>query len=101
MEVTQIVNDKMNYAANQFIIKHKGETFFQSYGTICAKISKNKKVFLNKSYFVDKNLTGGSSTTNKHLYIFLRDNGFPFIRNKTDVRQEIENGSFVLTKVSL
>ena len=101
MEIIQMVNDRMNHAANQFIIKHKGETFFQSYKTMCAKISKNKKVFLNKEYFIDSNLSGGSKTTNKHLYIFLRENGFPSIRNKKDVTEEIENGNFVLTNVEL
>jgi len=71
MKVQQLVNDRNNYAANQFVITTNNGVFFQSYETPCAKYA-NGRVYLNKDYFGEE-FFGGSKTTNKHLYIFLVD----------------------------
>lgn len=51
---------------NQFIITDKGNTFFQSYNSLIAKIDKNGKVTLYHDWDY-------SNTTLRHLYMFLRE----------------------------
>lgn len=71
MKVENLTNDKYNKAVNQFVITTANAVYFQSYDTPCAKYA-NGRVFLNRNYF-GENFSGGSKTTNKHLYIWLHD----------------------------
>lgn len=66
LEIENLLNDKFNRARNQFVVKLNGNTFFQSYNTIIAKIDKNRNVTVAEDW-------NHSKTTRKHLYIWLRD----------------------------
>lgn len=92
--VWNLVNDQNNAVSNQFLIESKNCIIFQSYSTPCAKY-KDRKVYLNKDYF-GKDFDCGSKTTNKHLYIFLRDNTPYFIKNKKELLLEIKQGNIKL-----
>jgi hypothetical protein len=87
MIAAQLINDKGNAAANQFVLYDgKGTTFFQSYRTIIAR-SDNGNVTL------DSNALDYSRTTSKHLYIFLRQCGWG-VHNKAEVQDKIKTGIF-------
>lgn len=96
MKVKQLKNDKFNYAANQFVITTNNGVFFQSYETPCAKYA-NGRVYLNKNYFGEE-FTGGSKTTNKHLYIWLHEyaNYYRSECNTKDIRKAIKDGHIIM-----
>lgn len=55
-----------NPVSNQFIIETKEATYFQSYDSLIAKVSKrNGKIYLDPFYY------DYSRTTSKYLYSFL------------------------------
>ena len=85
MKIYQLINDKGNPARNQFVVEKDGKTYFQSYETIIAEVNKDK-VTLSKDWVY-------STTTLKHLYIFLRQEGFQ-IENKNDALKAIKSGEF-------
>ena len=85
MTIYQLINDKGNPARNQFVVVKDGKTYFQSYKTMIAEVN-NDKVTLSKDWVY-------SNTTLKHLYIFLRHEGFQ-IEKKNDVLKAIKNGNF-------
>lgn len=57
-----------NSIANQFIIKHNGCEYFQSYDSVIAKVNRNNKVFLDKHYW------NYSLTTSRYRNEFLGEN---------------------------
>ena len=85
MKIYQLINDKGNSARNQFVVEKDGKTYFQSYKTMIAEVNKDK-VTLSKDWHY-------SNTTLKHLYIFLRQEGFQ-IEGKNDVLKAIKSGNF-------
>lgn len=90
--VTQLINDNGNPAANQFVIKTKKATYFQSYRSVVCKIDGiNIVLSMNWDY---------SNTTRKHLYIFLRQNGYYNLSSAKEVRKAIKEGWVTLKKVS-
>lgn len=90
--VHQLINDNGNPAANQFIIKTKKATYFQSYNSVVCKLDGiNIVLSMNWDY---------SNTTRKHLYIFLRQNGYYKLSSAKDVRKAIKEGWVTLKKVS-
>lgn len=90
--VTQLINDNGNPAANQFVIKTKKATYFQSYRSVVCKIDGiNIVLSMNWDY---------SNTTRKHLYIFLRQNGYYSLSSAKEVRKAIKEGWVTLKKVS-
>lgn len=95
MRIEQLVNDRNNYAANQFVIIGTTATFFQSYKTVCAKY-QHGRLLLNRNYF-GENFNGGSATTNKHLYIFMRDYTRFNVWGKKDVLDLIKQNAIAFT----
>ena len=65
MKVENLINNNGNRAANQFVITHKGATYFQSYESVIAKYENGKLTITP--------LWDCSVTTRKHFYIFIRD----------------------------
>lgn len=91
--VRQLINNRGNYAANQFIITTESATYFQSYTSVVAKIQRNGKLILSSNWDY-------SRTTSKHLYIFLAQYGYSNLCSAATVRKAIANGEVTLEKVS-
>lgn len=90
--VQQLINDNGNPAANQFIIKTKKATYFQSYDSVVCKLDGvNIVLSTNWDY---------SNTTRKHLYMFMRQNGYYSLSSAKEVRKAISEGRVTLKKVS-
>ena len=90
--VQQLINDNGNPAANQFVIKTKKAVYFQSYDSVVCKLDGiNIVLSTNWEY---------SNTTRKHLYIFLRQNGYYNLSSAKDMRKAIKDGLVILKKVS-
>lgn len=90
MKCYNLINDNGRPAANQIVISYNGVTTFESYGTPICDVTDKGKVFLNKTFW------DYSRTTLKHLYIFLRQQGYN-VRSKKDVEKRIANGEFKLS----
>ena len=69
--------------ANQFVIVANGNTYFQSYDTIIAKINDDMDVI------IDEDNWNCSVTTSKYLYRFLREYAGLDINGKKDVQKAI------------
>lgn len=82
MQITQLTNSDGKPAANQFLIKTKDKTIFQSYETIICEI-KNGKITL------DSKALNYSNTTSKHLYVFLG-------MKRKEIEKEIKSGKITL-----
>lgn len=90
--IRQLINDNGNPAANQFIIKTKKATYFQSYDSVVCKLDGvNIVLSTNWDY---------SNTTRKHLYMFMRQNGYYNLSSAKEVRKAISEGRVTLKKVS-
>lgn len=85
MGVKQLINNRGNAAANQFIIETKDATYFQSYNSIIAKIDKDNKLTVSSKWDYSK-------TTMKHLYIFLTNYGYYDFAGAKNMRKAIEEG---------
>ena len=90
--ISNLINDNGNAAANQFIIKTSKATYFQSYLSVVAKIDKKGNLILSENWDY-------SNTTRKHLYIFLRMYGYRELCSSKDMRQAIKNKEVILKKV--
>lgn len=89
--VRQLINDNGNPAANQFVIKTGKATYFQSYDSVVCKLDGiNIVLSMNWEY---------SNTTRKHLYMFLRQNGYYNLSSAKEVRKAIKDGWVILKKV--
>lgn len=94
LEILNLVNDNRNPAANQFVVKLKGKTYFQSYDKIIAMKDKEGKISLSKHW-------KDSNTTRKHLYIWLRDyTTFRYVCSEADVNDAIKNGYITIKKLT-
>ncbi len=82
---TNLINDNGYAARNQFVINGEKGTYFQSYNCMIAKVSKRKKITLSDMW-------NYSNTTRKHLYIFLRQQGFTDLNCKKDILKAIKEG---------
>ncbi len=89
--VHQLINDNGNPAANQFIIKTKKAVYFQSYSSVVCKLD-GVNIVLSSNWDY-------SNTTRKHLYIFMRQNGYYNLSSAKDVRKAIKEGCVTLKKV--
>lgn len=86
MKVSNLINAKGNATTNQFIIEDdNGNIFFQSYNSIVCKIDKNNKVTLGNDW-------NYSTTTSKHLYEFLKQNGHYKIADRKSILKAIKEG---------
>ena len=84
-----LINDNGYAARNQYVINGEKGVYFQSYNSMIAKVSKSKKITL--TYMWDY-----SNTTRKHLYIFLRQQGFTDLERKKDILKAIKEGKITL-----
>ena len=92
ISISQLINEKGNPAANQFVINGNAGVYFQSYDSVIAqKNYDNGKIYLSPSWDYSK-------TTLKHLYIFLRDFTRYGVYSKKDVENYIKKGDFVEVK---
>lgn len=89
--VRQLINDNGNPAANQFVIKTKKAIYFQSYDSVVCKLDGINIVLSNNWDY--------SNTTRKHLYMFLRQNGYYDLLSAKEVRNAIKDGWVILEKV--
>lgn len=91
ISIAQLINDKKNPAANQFVVISEDAIYFQSYSSIIVKKPNNDdKIYLSPDWDY-------SHTTLKHLYIFLRDYTRYSVYSKKDVENFIKQGIFVET----
>lgn len=89
--VSQLINDRGNAAANQFVIRTEKATYFQSYNSVVCKLDGINIVLSNDWDY--------SNTTRKHLYIFLRNNGYYGFSNRASILKGIEKGEIILKNV--
>ena len=92
-----LVNERGNSVANQFVeVGVDGCMTFKSYSTyICSYNPSTKELFLNVTY-LKHDLSGGSKTTMKHLYHFLRKHcGFVGLCSKKEFSCMVLNDSKV------
>ena len=87
MKVNNLTSINGNLVINQFEIYHNGESFFQSYNTIIAKIDKNGKTILD-TYALEY-----SRTTSKYLFQFL---GY----DRKEILQLIKDKSIILKNLN-
>ena len=90
--VRQLITDNGNPAANQFIIKTKKATYFQSYDSVVCKLD-GVNIVLSTDWDY-------SNTTRKHLYMFMRQSGYYSLSSAKEVRKAISEGRVTLKKVS-
>lgn len=90
--VHQLINNRGNCAANQFVITANGATYFQSYTSVVAKI-QNGNVYVSTNWDY-------SRTTSKHLYIFLAQQGYSHLCSAKDMRKAIKDGEVILIETS-
>ena len=88
VKVKNMISDKGNTIANQFIITTSKGRFFQSYDSIIAFIP-----FGNKPVQLDKNYWDYSVTTGKYRNRFLSE-------YKAETEQKIENKIYKLTDLN-
>lgn len=90
MKVSNLINANGNANANQFIIEDdNGNTFFQSYESTVCKIDRNNKVTLGEDW-------NYSTTTSKHLYEFLKQNGHSKLANRKAILKAIKSGELAV-----
>jgi len=84
--VTNMVSNRGNKIANQFIIYTTEGSIFQSYNSTIVKIENGKT-------YLDLNKWDYSKTTGKYRNIFLNE-------NKKQTEQKIKNGEYILTDLN-
>lgn len=88
-QVKNLINDNGYAARNQYVINGEKGVYFKSYDSMIAKVSKSKKITLTHMWDY-------SRTTRKHLYIFLRQQGFTDLKRKKDILKAIKEGKITL-----
>jgi hypothetical protein len=85
--VEQLINDRNNPAANQFVIYGEGKKIFQSYDSIIAVVDyNNKTIELGRDW-------NYSRTTGKHRNIFFRDYAnIPDLASLDGISKALKNG---------
>lgn len=85
MKVSNIINNNGNASRNQFVIKHNGAVYFQSYDSVIAKYEDGR---LTITPYWDY-----SNTTRKHFYIFINDYCYGYSGNREGVLNGLRDGS--------
>ena len=86
MKVSNIVNNRGNIVANQFLIIDGNKTYFQSYRSIIVKI-ENGQIMLDPVYW------NYSRTTSKHRSTFLNE-------STKETQKKIESGVYVFENLN-
>ena len=84
--VENMVSNKGNKIANQFVIYTDNGSIFQSYNSTIVKIDSGKT-------YLDKNTWDYSKTTGKYRNIFLNE-------TKKDTEEKIKSGQYILTDLN-
>jgi hypothetical protein len=85
-KVQNMVSNKGNKIANQFVIYTDNGSIFQSYNSTIVKIDSGKT-------YLDKNTWDYSKTTGKYRNIFLNE-------SKKDTEEKIKRGEYILTDLN-
>ena len=85
MKVRNIINEKGNKVANQFIIEDRQKVTFQSYNSTIATID-----YANAIIYVGCDWDY-SQTTNKYRNMFFNECGFYEIASTKDMRKALKN----------
>ena len=85
-KTTNMISNKGNKIANQFIIYTTEGSIFQSYNSTIVKIDNGKT-------YLDINKWDYSKTTGKYRNIFLNE-------NKKQTEEKIKNGEYILTDLN-
>ena len=86
MKVSNIVNNRGNIVANQFLIIDGNKTYFQSYRSIIVKI-ENGQIMLDPVYW------NYSRTTSKHRSTFLNE-------STKETQRKIKQGVYILANLN-
>lgn len=99
--VSNLINDRNNAAANQFVIEDDKKVVFQSYSTVVAYIDKKTwKTYVTKEVLEPRcSYSPSSVTTRKHLYIFLRDYRHLPIHSIRDLKAYMNTGSIIANRI--
>jgi len=93
MKVSNMLSNKGNKVANQFIIENDNETIFQSYNSIIAKIVDGKDSLYPDKVYLDEYYYNYSRTTSKYLNMFLN-------QNTDQIKKHIKEGNYILTNLN-
>lgn len=100
-QVSNLINDRGNAAANQFVIientKSGMKKVFQSYSTRVAYVRGSKVCILPEALEPRCTDSPSSVTTRKHLYIFLRDYTDLHVRSIKDLKAYVKSGRITVT----
>lgn len=90
MKISNLVNERGNRVANQFVIENDNILAFQSYNSMVCEIRPASMGFEKVV------VLGGdwdySRTTMKHLNNFLRQNNLEFLAGAKNIREALERG---------
>ncbi len=89
IKVRNMVSDRGNDIANQFIIEGDDWTVFQSYRSVIAK----KMYDGSNKIFIDENYCDYSSTTGRYRNKFLGE-------TKKETQAKIDSGEYILTDLN-
>lgn len=89
IKVRNMVSDRGNDIANQFIIEGDDWTIFQSYRSVIAK----KMYDGSNKIFIDENYWDYSSTTGRYRNKFLGE-------TKKETQAKIDSGEYILTNLN-
>ena len=95
MKVSNIVNNRGNIVANQFIIHDDKATFFQSYKSIIVKIERinvGDNTMLTRT-ILDPVYWNYSRTTSKHRSTFLNE-------STKETQRKIKQGVYILENLN-
>jgi hypothetical protein len=95
MKVSNIVNNRGNIVANQFIIHNDKATFFQSYKSIIVKIERinvGDNTMLTRT-ILDPVYWNYSRTTSKHRSTFLNE-------STKETQRKIKEGVYILANLN-
>lgn len=90
MKISNLVNERGNRVANQFVIENENSIAFQSYNSMVCEIRPasmgfEKVVVFGKDWDY-------SRTTTKHLGNFLKQNNLEFLAGAKNIREALERG---------
>jgi len=86
-KTTNMISNKGNKIANQFVIYTDNGSIFQSYNSTIVKIDSGKT-------YLDINKWDYSKTTGKYRNMFLNE-------NKKQTEQKIKSGEYILTDLNI
>lgn len=90
MKISNLVNERGNRVANQFVIENENSIAFQSYNSMVCEIRPASMGF-EKVVVFGKDWSY-SRTTMKHLNNFLKQNNLEFLAGAKNIREALKRG---------